>query len=289
VKSGHLGIVELNDREAAICRRFREARLRIKWKMPDFARELEIPRDRLASYEYARSPIRYQLAKRMCDRFNINQRWLATGRLPSRHYVDVHDYTESQIPDKMLFSEAFDAFLSKPLDNQIAQIAKTLHCKEEEIENNWQRIGMSWPVGSPGAKLSELYHERLLQLRLHQQPEGIQKNIYRQLNAVLDQLLPGGSVSQQASIMDKGKEKGLTYSAIYPNNLPNVKEQWPALKRKLQKATTETGTKSKLAKFLKVDLTRVSQWLTDAKSAREPGAEYALRMLYWVEHPELQK
>jgi hypothetical protein len=73
------------------------------------------------------------------------------------------------------------------------------------------------------------------------------------------------------------------------SKLMGVKGQWPALKRKLQEATAEPGLKSKLAEFLKVDLTRVSQWLTDAKSAREPGAEYALKMLYWVEHPELQK
>jgi hypothetical protein len=68
-----------------------------------------------------------------------------------------------------------------------------------------------------------------------------------------------------------------------------VKGQWPGLKRKLQEATAHPGSKSKLAKFLKVDLSRVSQWLSDAKGAREPGAEYALQMLYWVEHPECQK
>jgi hypothetical protein len=69
----------------------------------------------------------------------------------------------------------------------------------------------------------------------------------------------------------------------------DVKAQWPVLKRKLQEATSVPGTKSKLAKFLGVDLTRISQWLSDSKKSREPGAEYALQMLYWVEHPEVQK
>ncbi len=73
------------------------------------------------------------------------------------------------------------------------------------------------------------------------------------------------------------------------SNIADVKPLWPALKRRLQSATSETGKKTELAKFLKLDLTRVSQWLTDSKSSREPGAEYALQMLHWVEQQERQK
>jgi transcriptional regulator with XRE-family HTH domain len=257
--------------------------------MPAFASELGISRDRLASYEYARAPVRFSLATRMCDRFNINQRWLATGRLPSRHYVDVHDYTESQIPEKMLFSEAYDVYLSKPLDSQIAQLAKSLRCTEEEIENNWQRIGASWPVGSPGVKLSELYHERLLQLRLHQQPEGVQKNIYRQLGAVLDQLLPGGHFN---SLPGSGAKKtDLTYPATSAKHW-KVKPQLPSLLERLNQATKETGKMSALAHFLgkaighRVPLASVSRWLS---GKREPGGQITLLMQHWVEQQERQK
>ncbi len=73
----------------------------------------------------------------------------------------------------------------------------------------------------------------------------------------------------------------LTQTATY-DNIAGVNDLWPALKRQLQSATAKTGKKSELAKFLHVDLTRVSQWLTDKKSAREPGAEYALQMQAWV-------
>jgi transcriptional regulator with XRE-family HTH domain len=84
-------------------------------------------------------------------------------------------------------------------------------------------------------------------------------------------------------------QKQLTNTATCSSFTGDVKKQWPALKQKLQQATAEAGAKSRLAKFLDVDLTRISQWLTASKRAREPGAEYALRMLYWVSHPELQK
>jgi len=60
------------------------------------------------------------------------------------------------------------------------------------------------------------------------------------------------------------------------------------LKARLQKATQATGSKTRLAEFLGVKLSNVSLWLMDdsRKSAREPGAETALRMLRWVEQQE---
>lgn len=68
----------------------------------------------------------------------------------------------------------------------------------------------------------------------------------------------------------------------------DVKAQWPELKKRLRAATAAIGAKSKLAEFLKVDPTQVSQWLSKSKSAREPGAEYALQMLRWCEQQERQ-
>jgi transcriptional regulator with XRE-family HTH domain len=68
-----------------------------------------------------------------------------------------------------------------------------------------------------------------------------------------------------------------------------VKSEWFKLKKKIQAATAEAGGKSKLADFLRVDLTQLSKWLTDSDSAREPGADYTLKMLSWVSDPKRQK
>ncbi len=66
-----------------------------------------------------------------------------------------------------------------------------------------------------------------------------------------------------------------------------VKNQWQMLKKRIQKAASRPGAKSKLAKFLKIDLSQLSKYLSDAKkSAREPGADYTLQMLQWVEQQE---
>ncbi len=62
------------------------------------------------------------------------------------------------------------------------------------------------------------------------------------------------------------------------------------LKKELQNATTDSGSRSKLANYLSVDLTQLSKWLTDADSAREPGAEYTLKdKLHWVKQNGRQK
>jgi transcriptional regulator with XRE-family HTH domain len=89
-----------------------------------------------------------------------------------------------------------------------------------------------------------------------------------------------------------GAENDSNYDLTNPAisaKLAGVKNQWTELKRRIQKAACNPGTKTTLANFLRVDLTQLSKWLTDSKSAREPGADYTLKMLHWVEQIERQK
>ncbi len=79
----------LLDEEVRICGRLRQVREQSQKRQAEFARELGISRVRLASYEYAKAPVRYEIGKQICYRLNINQRWLATGRLPLQPYFDV--------------------------------------------------------------------------------------------------------------------------------------------------------------------------------------------------------
>jgi len=84
------------------------------------------------------------------------------------------------------------------------------------------------------------------------------------------------------------QNKGLTKWQTC-ESIPDVKNLWPELKLRLKSVTKKAGKKSELANFLKVDLTMVSRWLSDKDSTREPGAEYTLRMLKWVELQEGHK
>lgn len=84
--------------------------------------------------------------------------------------------------------------------------------------------------------------------------------------------------------MKAAAKSGLTDSSCSVYSAA-MQAQWPELKKRLRQATAQIGAKSTLAKILKVDPTQISQWLSDSKSAREPGAEYALQMQAWLNDP----
>ena len=80
----------------------------------------------------------------------------------------------------------------------------------------------------------------------------------------------------------------LTYASTLDIDI-GVKNEWLALKRRIQRNTIDSAARADLMSYLGVDKTRISQWLTDSENAREPSAKYALRMLKWVERQERAK
>ncbi len=128
-----LGYSKLPKREEEICLRLREIRERMKWKQVDFAKEFKITRERLASYEYARAPVKYFLARDVCKRFNICQRWLATGALPQRPFFEVNEFAEDLFPEKILLSVSYDKILAEEFEERLEVVAKLRRCKVGEL------------------------------------------------------------------------------------------------------------------------------------------------------------
>ena len=106
----------LPEREVEICNRLREFRESLKLSMPDFARELGITRDRLASYEYGRAPLRFDIVARVCTRFYANPAFLANNWLPQRMALSTSLINRPEVPPQMLFSEAYDRFLKHSIE-----------------------------------------------------------------------------------------------------------------------------------------------------------------------------
>ncbi len=107
----------VDQREKEIARRVQLARERINWPQPAFATELEISRDRLASIEYARTPLRYPVGYRLCVVFDINPDWLAngTGDMTSSLAMPELPMPEG-LPPKAMFSRVYDQFAAgKPV------------------------------------------------------------------------------------------------------------------------------------------------------------------------------
>jgi transcriptional regulator with XRE-family HTH domain len=75
----------LPERERQICERLREMREELGHTQNEFATQVGINRQRLASYEEKRAPLRYDLALRFCRQFIISEEWLATGKCEACH------------------------------------------------------------------------------------------------------------------------------------------------------------------------------------------------------------
>jgi transcriptional regulator with XRE-family HTH domain len=96
-------------REAEIGRRLQRAREHINWPQPAFAAELDISRDRLASVEYARTPLRYAAGYRLCVVFDINPAWLADGVGDMKSTQVLPDLPMPEgLPAKSMFSQIYD-------------------------------------------------------------------------------------------------------------------------------------------------------------------------------------
>jgi hypothetical protein len=75
------------------------------------------------------------------------------------------------------------------------------------------------------------------------------------------------------------EENNLLTDVTVTDNVSPVKSTMANLLDRLNKATSQRGMKSKLAKVMGVPLSNVSQWLS---GEREPGGETTLRLLNWV-------
>jgi transcriptional regulator with XRE-family HTH domain len=103
-KSGKVTAREREIGERA--RRFRES---INWPQSAMAPEVDLSRDRLASVEYGRTPLRYPAGYRLCFIFDVNPRWLAdgVGEMKASAGALALPTPESQ-PRRALFSAIWD-------------------------------------------------------------------------------------------------------------------------------------------------------------------------------------
>lgn len=174
--------------EVRICQRLRLTREANKLSQPMFASELGISLDTLKNYEYSRTAIRYSVAKALGTGFDINQRWLATGKLPMHPYVDVAREMEAAIPAHELFSVVYDRVLAVPVTDSLQVIADTAGCDIEKIDQ-LGAIPHLEPIGGPYDRTTlniwrRLAHQ-LVSSCLHVTPPELRGEFVAELRAVV--------------------------------------------------------------------------------------------------------
>jgi len=248
------------EKEKSIGARLRAFREALQIPRSRFAVAAGFGSERIASYESGRAALPYEVFKAINRRYHISPLWLGLGRGSAKWHGVFDDSNVAQrIKPRALFSEVFEKYLALDLIAAEGSAVRAIQTLRSEL-----------------AKAKTLVAEGSI-------PVAELRKLADEVSPVIDEL---GKLIQRERKLRKPFEKqfspkdDLTNSAT-SDSTTSMQGKWPALKKQLQSATEKTG-KSALAKFLKVDLTRVSQWLTDAKSQREPGAEYALQMQEWL-------
>lgn len=194
---------KLPAREIAICKRLRELRLSLHLDQENFAGAVEISRVRLASYEHLRAPLRYELASWICHRFDVNQRWLATGREPKFHCVPVVSRVIDLIKPRELFSSAYDRVMAPGLEKYLVELAEKLACSVSAIDPDDARFSSIGTVGEITHDVLMVYLVRLIGSSAACIPSHLLSDYYRVMAAANGKFWRAHGLSASANKLPK--------------------------------------------------------------------------------------
>lgn len=266
----------INEKERQIVARVRQVRYANQLSQSEFARALGISLDRLASIEYARTPLTVAGADKISSKFDVSLIWLAEGRGRMKPCFGLISQSRPEIRGSELLSAVFSADLERRL-----------------IEENFfsmfsMAVIMQGEAGLPKGKDAEHYVESFYHAfddLFHKMPHlGKEKLLALMVRTLAefstdweegDHKAPGENITMLPN-------NYLTMTSL-KGKKSSVKPEMQKLIERVRRKASKPGAKSKLARWLDVAPARVSEWLSGKK---EPGGEYTLRMLRWVEQQE---
>jgi transcriptional regulator with XRE-family HTH domain len=313
----------LPDRELEIVARLKEAREFLRFTQKEFAEEIGITRQRLASYEEGRAPLRWEIALRACRRFFISEFWLAYGHIqifsvkgdqkeiPLRAEglwgsdkfsagsprgmvsLAIQPIVQTLRPG-MLFSKAFDQYL--------------LAAFRELWMSRHRAAGPFLPSDSIkyiAYALTCIIENGLLRMPLEARRRFL-LNLHKVVMILFDEFTGGprfenpdfelgsatpfeeiieGHISKLWPDLESPAKKMLTETSL-KGIVSNVKSPLKVLLERVARATAQRGKQAALAACLNVSPSRVSEWV---RGVKEPGGEYTLRLLEWVSAEEAKQ
>jgi transcriptional regulator with XRE-family HTH domain len=310
------------EREDDILGRLKEAREFLRLSQKEFAEQIGISRERLASYESGRARLRCDVALRMCRHFFISELWLATGQLSpagERRFGRLGDDLDARLSMSLFTRPIFQRLNAGKLFSEAFDTALATEYKALWSEHH------GWPpiVFSPGddprilisamavyvelctnalpiVYLARFYGNIIKATVVLTDQIGIEDSRHGQdgteftvaLEDFLAKSYPDASrgverlrisIPTRAGII--ASKKTLTETSAN-RKIPPVKSPMKILLAKVSALTKERGRKVALANFLHVNQSRVSEWLSDKV---EPSGEVTLRLLEWVNAEEVKQ
>jgi transcriptional regulator with XRE-family HTH domain len=251
-------------REKEIGGRLRKFRDDLRLSRVVVADELGIGVSRLASYEAGRVPVPYEAAKRLAGAFRLNYEWIVEGKGKPIDAIMIAPEVENSIEPRMLLSEAYDEFIKPALATEAGSVPSHFKAALENNPAAKRMVEFVRTIGTHKPQVREMLVS-LIDVRLKQIPAHSAWPYY--------QAIAKASADFQA---DKNKLTGVSLKG----KTENMKSEMQKLIEKVKSKASRPGGKSQLANELGVAPARVSEWLSGKK---EPGGEYTLRLLKWVE------
>lgn len=292
----------LHVREVEISTRLREVRHFLRISQEEFARQVGVPRDRLASYEACRAPLKCWFALKVCRQFVVSERWLATGTgyddrafrfgesAATRKCLSLEREPRIQeIPDNSLFSEAYDQHIA-PVEGELAVkyllFGRFVYDDDDNIDllKNWlahycDMFLARLPKRGLVAYVSDLINAGYLLQHEHE----IGSLSDEEKAAGFPRFRDDMAVRMQLRFSDYAANKNLIASELSNAKLMAMKVRkgtlWGSLKSRLAEVVEQEGKRTELAASLGVTASAVSQWLS---GATKPTAEATLQLLEWV-------
>ena len=285
--------------EKAICHRLREFRIKTGLSQAQFAAITGQNFLAFQGFEYERAQLNYPAAWKVFNFFRmLSPLWLADGSGPmiEPKLFSLPDPEKIEEGQRALFSKVFARYSrqtfiqAEPL--RVINSGLPVHLfgfptTAQGRLYNKERFGdllAGWLADLPDEKVSDFLDELFLRGAqiLARYPRDIDKQAILKRKAEMYEI---ELARRFPSTGANDNKKDLTNVSLY-GNIEGVKPKLPALVQRIKKATEPRGTKTQLAKFLDVPLSKVSQWLS---GKRKPGGEITLRLLHWVEQQERQK
>jgi transcriptional regulator with XRE-family HTH domain len=290
----------LSKDELAIGRRLLELRRSFKCSRTHLAFLAKVHPSVVKRVEIGRAILKYNLADAFCRHFDVNQAWLAVEFGKRDPYIALANRLESQIPPRMAFSAAFARYIWSEM--------KDAH---KRGMGAGVRVGFLHPLGLPPEKGFE--HSFCLEMAaaFKPLPDELQSAFWDALSNAIDRFYEEHNLKRERIGLIRPsnwpKDRPLFDSAIFHKYMRGmvseemtvqkmlltaidalvidggVKSYLKPLLSRLNRLTSEDGTKAELARALGVPLASLSRWLN---GKREPGGEMALRLLSWAQQQE---
>jgi transcriptional regulator with XRE-family HTH domain len=258
-----VGFRLLSDFEREICSRFAAVRRFEKLTQHQMAARIHATRNQIGNIEAGRVPLKFWVGMNFCSEFNVNQLWLAIGTPPKAPYFVIDSSFLSPKPgEDALFSAVCLTQLGEILRTRV-QLIKAVQFKDFASDFL--------------ARSYEDAFDKLLKIVIFEVPEAARLAFVEFIVKTTRDFI--------SKLTESTKKKPLT-DVTLTDNIPLVQSPMANLLDRLNKATSQRGQKTALAKRFGVPLANVSQWLS---GEREPGGETTLRLLNWVEQQERQQ